>query len=110
VLDTPAQTFVVRADGSMPVAGAAWRQRVTVEGRIRSVQVGSTAGCSLEVQVFDESGGLRLLFFGRKYIAGIEPGAWIRASGRVGKYKEHLAIANPTYELLAVGVAAASPD
>jgi amino acid transporter len=100
VLEKVAMPVVRRADGSMPVAGANWREKVTVEGRVRSVQVGSTAGCSLEVQVFDESGGLRLLFFGRKYIAGIEPGATIRASGRVGKYKEHLAIANPTYELL----------
>ncbi|MDQ1546793.1 MAG: hypothetical protein QOH69_1697, partial [Actinomycetota bacterium] len=48
-----------RNDGSLPVAGAIWRQKVTIEGRVRSVQVGSTEGCSLEVQVFDDSGGLR---------------------------------------------------
>jgi hypothetical protein len=54
----------------------------------------------LEAQVFDESGGLRLLFFGRTTIPGITPGAAVRASGRVGEYKGHLALANPRYELL----------
>jgi hypothetical protein len=41
-----------------------------------------------------------LLFFGRTQIAGLEPGTVLRASGRVGEYKGHLALANPRYELL----------
>ena len=71
-----------------------------VEGRVRAVQVGTTAGKSLEVQLFDDTGGLRLLFFGRTSIPGLVPGAVVRASGRVGDYKGHLALANPRYELL----------
>jgi RecG-like helicase len=55
----------------------------------------------LEAQVFDHTGGVRLLFFGRTSIRGIEPGALVRASGRVGEYKGHLALANPRYELIA---------
>ena len=47
------------------------------------------------------TGGVRLLFFGRTRIAGLEPGAALRATGRVGEYKGHLALANPKYELLA---------
>ena len=73
---------------------------MTVEGRVKAVQVGTTAGRSLEVQVFDETGGVRLLFFGRTSIAGIEPGTVLRATGRVGEYKGHLALANPLYELV----------
>lgn len=64
------------------------------------MQVGTTAGRSLEVQVFDGTGGMRLLFFGRTSIAGIEPGAVVRATGRVGEYKGKLALANPYYELV----------
>jgi hypothetical protein len=37
---------------------------------------------------------------GRTRIPGIAAGAMIRASGRVGEYRGHLAIANPVYELL----------
>ena len=47
---------------------------------------------------------MRLLFFGRTRIPGIEPGTLVRASGRVGEYKGHLALANPRYELVGVPV------
>jgi amino acid transporter len=89
-----------RSDGSTPIGSVTWRQRVTIEGRVKAVQVGATAGRSLEVKVFDETGGLRLLFFGRASIPGIEPGTVLRATGMVGEYRGHLALANPTYELL----------
>jgi amino acid transporter len=88
------------ADGVMPISSVKWKQRVTIEGRIKIVQVGTTAGKSLEAQVFDETGGMRLLFFGRTRIPGIEPGSTVRVSGTVGEYKGHLALANPRYELL----------
>jgi amino acid transporter len=86
--------------GITPIGEVAWKQRVTVEGRIKMVQVGTTAGKSLEAQVFDKTGGVRLLFFGRTRIPGIVPGAVVRATGTVGEYKGHLALANPRYELL----------
>ncbi len=83
-----------------PIATATARQKVTVEGRIKVVQVGTSAGRSLEAQVFDDTGGIRLLFMGRTAIPGIEPGAVVRATGRIGEYKGHLALANPRYELV----------
>jgi amino acid transporter len=86
--------------GCVAIGDARWRQQVTVQGRITVVQVGTVAGRSLEVQLFDGTGGIRLLFFGRTQIAGLEPGTVLRASGRVGEYKGHLALANPRYELL----------
>jgi amino acid transporter len=89
-----------RADGSTPIRSVSFKQRVTVEGRVKLVQVGTTAGKSLEVHVFDDTGGIRLLFFGRTRIPGIQPGSLVRASGMVGEYKGHLALANPRYELL----------
>jgi amino acid transporter len=88
------------ADGSVAIGSLSWKQQVTVQGQIKVVQVGTAAGKSLEAQVFDDTGGIRLLFFGRSAIAGITPGAWIRASGRVGEFKGHLALANPRYELI----------
>ncbi|MGH8862380.1 MAG: OB-fold nucleic acid binding domain-containing protein, partial [Jatrophihabitantaceae bacterium] len=96
----PSAAPVPRVDGVTPIGSVTWKQKVTVEGRVKAVQMGTTAGRSLEVQVFDSTGGVRLLFFGRTNIAGIEPGTVLRASGRVGEYKGHLALANPHYELV----------
>jgi amino acid transporter len=89
-----------RTNGTTPIGTITWKQQVTVEGRIKLVQTGTTAGKSLEVQVFDETGGVRMLFFGRTSIPGMTPGAVVRASGRIGEYKGHLALANPRYELI----------
>ena len=90
-----------RTDGTTPIGEATWRQKVTVQGRVRAVQLGTAAGRSLEVQIFDDSGGLRLLFMGRTRIPGVATGAVLRATGRVAEYRGHLAIANPSYELVA---------
>ena len=92
-----------QTNGCTPIGSVQWRQSVTIQGRVRSVQAGSAAGRSLEVQIFDDSGGVRLLFFGRTSIPGIVPGTVLRASGRVGEYKGHIALANPRYELVAAG-------
>jgi amino acid transporter len=89
------------ANGATPIGSVKWRQQVTIEGRVKVLQVGTAAGKSLEAQVFDNTGGVRLLFFGRTFIPGIAPGTLIRATGRVGEYKGHLALANPRYELIA---------
>jgi hypothetical protein len=91
---------VTSSNGITPIGSLSWKQKVTIEGRIKAVQVGTTAGRSLEVQMFDRTGGLRLLFFGRTDIPGLEPGTVLRATGRVGEYKGHLALANPIYELV----------
>ncbi|MDT4938369.1 MAG: hypothetical protein QOG80_2040 [Pseudonocardiales bacterium] len=91
-----------QVDGISPIGSVTWKQRVTIEGRVKAVQVGTVAGRSLEVQVFDATGGLRLLFYGRTEIPGIEPGTVLRATGRIGEYKGHLALANPRYELVSL--------
>jgi hypothetical protein len=98
--DLRAHALELRDDGTTPIGAVSWRDKVEVAGRVKTVQVGALAGRSLEVQVFDETGGLRLLFFGRTRVPGLEPGALVRASGRVGEFKGHLAMANPRYELV----------
>jgi amino acid transporter len=105
-LDDDEPSVAAHPAGVTPIGSVSWKQRVTIEGRIKVVQVGTTAGKSLEAKVFDDTGGMRLLFFGRTRIPGIVPGTAIRATGTVGEYKGHLALANPRYELLAP----ATPD
>ncbi len=87
-------------DGVTPISSVHAREQVVIEGRVKVVQVGSVAGRSLEVQLFDQSGGIRLLFLGRTTIPGIQPGTVMRAQGRVGEFGGHLGMANPRYELL----------
>jgi amino acid transporter/DNA/RNA endonuclease YhcR with UshA esterase domain len=91
-------------DGAQrPIADIVYKELVTICGRVKSVQIGSVAGRSLEVEVFDPTGGIRLLFFGRTAIPGLTPGACVRVTGRVGEYRGHLAVANPRYNLLSTG-------
>jgi hypothetical protein len=78
-----------------------WRRRATVEGRVRSVYVGPVSGSpALECELYDASGGLTLVFLGRRHIPGIEPGATMRVEGMIGEMEGYLAMKNPTYLLL----------
>ncbi|MBW3083901.1 hypothetical protein KEM60_00080 [Austwickia sp. TVS 96-490-7B] len=90
-----------------PHPGATWigqitrRDRVRVCGRVRSVQVSPIAGhASLMVELVDQTGGIELVFYGRREIIGIEPGVALMAEGAVGRTHGHLSLANPLYTLL----------
>jgi hypothetical protein len=92
---------VTDAGNRVAIRNATHRQVAVVEGRVRSVEVSPISGSpALHCELFDETGGVTLLFYGRRSIAGIEPGVQLRAEGRIGEYKGHLAIANPLYSLM----------
>jgi amino acid transporter len=85
----------------VPIGTVRWRHRATVEGRVRSVYVGPVSGSpALECELYDASGGLTLVFLGRRRIPGIEPGSKMRVEGMVGEMEGYLAMTNPTYLLL----------
>jgi amino acid transporter len=91
-----------QAPGCTPIGQVSWRQRARVQGQIRQVETRPMSGAPvLEVTIIDATGGLRLLFYGRRAVPGIVPGARLVAEGMVSSYKDHLAIHNPSYELLA---------
>jgi hypothetical protein len=54
----------------------------------------------LEVEIWDETGGVSLQFLGRREIAGLEVGSQLRAEGMVGEEEGSMVILNPSYELL----------
>ncbi|WP_194892820.1 amino acid permease [Catenulispora pinisilvae] len=84
-----------------PISTVQWRQRAAVQGRVRSVAVSPVKGSpALEAELYDSSGGITLVFYGRRSIPGIEPGALMRVEGMIGEMEGHLAMANPTYKLL----------
>ncbi len=99
-----AKEFAERTVGTVPIGEIAWRRRVSVAGRIRSVRV-PTAGSTavLECTLVDGSGAVLLVFQGRRRIPGIQQGARLIARGVVGAWRGNLAILNPDYELIAGG-------
>jgi hypothetical protein len=85
----------------IPINAVRWRNRATLEGRVRSVYVGPVSGSpALEAELYDETGGITLVFLGRRNIPGIEPGARMRVEGMVGEMEGYLAMSNPSYVLL----------
>jgi hypothetical protein len=89
------------SDGKTRIADLIWRSRATIEGRVRTVRMAPLSGApALEVELWDSSGGVTLVFYGRRGIPGIEPGTHLRATGTVGEMHGCLAVQNPTYELI----------
>ncbi len=89
--------------GRVTIAEASHRHRAILQGRVRSVESSSIAASpTFKVELCDESGGVTLLFYGRRRIAGLEPGTVVRVEGRVASRDGYLAMANPSYELLPV--------
>ena len=78
-----------------------WRKRARVQGRVTSIKSAPRgAAPTLQVEIWDESGGVSLQFLGRREIAGLEVGSQMRAEGMVGEEEGSMVILNPSYELL----------
>jgi RecG-like helicase len=91
-------------DGVTPIASVTWRQRAKVRGRVKAVRVQPLAGVpTLECTVYDDTGGLAVVFLGRREIPGIRPGTTLTAEGMVADHQGRLAILNPAYQLLTPG-------
>jgi hypothetical protein len=90
------------AEDVTPIGSVQWRKRAQVHGRVTSIKPApSSAAPVLEIELWDESGGITLQFLGRREIAGLEVGTELRAEGMVGEENGALKILNPSYELLA---------
>jgi RecG-like helicase len=84
-----------------PMGHVRWRNRARIEGTIRSLRVQPWAEvASLECVVVDETGGILLVFLGRRKVAGVDLGRRVAAEGMVGESRGYLAMLNPDIELL----------
>jgi hypothetical protein len=87
-------------DGTTAIGSVRWRSHVRVHGRVQAVRVEPLAGSpSLECTLVDETGGISIVFFGRRHIDGIRIGAVLTATGMAIDHRGRLAIVNPEYEL-----------
>ena len=88
----------------IPIAEVRWRERARVKGRVRSLRVQPWAGTpTVECVVLDDSGGLVVVFLGRRWIAGIQPGTVLTVEGMVGEHHGRPAMINPDFELVPNG-------
>ncbi len=91
-------------EGQIPIGELRWRKRAIIEGKISAMRVAPQASSpSLEVEVWDKTGGITLHFLGRERIYGLAVGASVRAEGMVGEHDGAFAIYNPSYVLLPGG-------
>ena len=88
--------------GVTPIAEVIWRDHVKVAGRVKAmrVQPWSEQVVSLELTLADQTGGLTVIFLGRRHIGGIHLGSHLVVEGRVAEVRHQLAILNPSYQLL----------
>ncbi|HNQ07089.1 MAG TPA: OB-fold nucleic acid binding domain-containing protein [Tetrasphaera sp.] len=90
-----------RSTGATVIGELADRQLATVTGIVRAVTLRPrTRVPALVVELYDGTQSLTLVWLGRRRISGIEPGARLRATGRVCHPDGVATIFNAAYELL----------
>ena len=100
--DTSILDELERARDLTPIGDSRWRKRVRVRGRVRALRVQPWEGgiATLEATLVDGTGGITVIFMGRRRIAGVRLGAWMEVEGMVLESRGKLAIMNPEYVLL----------
>jgi RecG-like helicase len=88
-------------DGVVHIGDAPQRITVTVAGEVRSVTLRPREETpALDVEIWDGTESLHLVWLGRRRIAGIVPGVKIRATGRITNRRKVKTMFNPAYELI----------
>jgi hypothetical protein len=89
-----------RKAGLVPISEAPDRERVKVQGTLKTVTLRPRGGVpALEAELYDGSGSISLVWLGRRRIGGITPGRAIRVEGRIGVQDGQRMMYNPRYDL-----------
>jgi hypothetical protein len=102
IAHTDADPSLEIPDTVTPIGDVRWRQRTRVRGKVRSLRVQPWDGgvATLECTLVDETGGLVVIFMGRRRIGGVTLGAPMEVEGMVIENRGRLAVMNPAYTLL----------
>jgi hypothetical protein len=88
------------AAGCRPACDAHRGQVVSVAGRLRTVvYTPRTTLPTLEADLYDGSDLVRLVWLGRRRLAGVEPGRMLTARGRIALRDGRKVIYNPHYDI-----------
>lgn len=86
--------------GARSITGCHDREMVTLFGTLRTITFSPRGGVpALEGELYDGTGTVKLIWLGRRKIAGIHPGSELIASGRIGVVDGDRVMFNPRYEL-----------
>lgn len=89
------------AENMTPIGNIVWRKRAHIQGRVTSIRMAPSGSAPvINVEVWDETGGVTLQFLGRREIRGLEIGIQMRAEGMVADSEDKMSILNPSYELI----------
>jgi RecG-like helicase len=102
-LEADALTEEADACGAEHADGCRKGQRVTLQGRLRYVDLHpDEAQAALTAELYDGTDSVKLIWLGRRSISGIEPGRTMRVRGRVAVQDGQKIIYNPDYDLMPV--------
>jgi len=86
---------------SVKIGSITWRKRALVVGHVTAIRVApQNSAPVLEVEIWDETGGVTLQFLGRRELMGLNVGATLQAEGMVGDEDGALKILNPAYQII----------
>jgi amino acid transporter len=89
------------AEKIQPIGKVTWRERAHVRGRVTSIMSApSGTAPGVDIEIWDETGGITLHFLGRRDIAGLTIGSSMSAEGMVGETGGNLTMMNPSYEII----------
>lgn len=88
--------------GVIKIADVKWRENVRVAGRVKALRVQPWADqvASLELTLADETGGITVVFLGRRTLGGVNLGTHLVVEGMTSEHNRLLTILNPAYQLL----------
>jgi amino acid transporter len=93
-----------RLPGVTDISSVTKPGKVTVEGRVRVVEIRPVERNSvLAIEISDHTGNLTAMFYGRSHIPGLVCGARVRFSGSAGIRHGQPVMVNPAYELIFPG-------
>lgn len=103
-LDAEALARDSQASGCTPIVQCATGTPVRISGVLQAVSLRpKRAVAGLEAELFDGTGTVHVVWWGRRSIAGIEPGRRLTVEGRVILGDHNMpTIINPRYDLGAV--------
>lgn len=89
-------------EGVIPICDVTWRDRVKVAGRVKAMRIQPWAEqvAGLELTVADSTGGITVVFLGRRALGGVHLGSHIVIEGATGEHNGLLTVLNPAYQLL----------
>ncbi len=88
--------------GVIQISDVHWRENVRVAGRVKALRVQPWADqvASLELTLADTTGGITVVFLGRRTLGGVNLGTHLVVEGMTSEHNRLLTILNPAYQLL----------